>query len=275
VIVDAHHHLWDPAQREYPWMPDELRFAAGVDDLRAVSEPAGVGATVAVQAATTEEETLDLLAAAGGLVAAVVGWVDLTAPDVAERIARLRAAPGGERLAGIRHPVHDEPDPRWLDRDDVRRGLRAVAAADLPFDLLLFPEHAPAALRLAEAMPELRLVVDHGAKPRIAAGGWEPWAGALAALAAHERVHCKLSGLVTEADHAGWREQDVPRYGAHLLELFGPQRLMFGSDWPVCTLAASYAEVLEVARASVGGLAGGEREAVFADTARRFYGVPA
>jgi L-fuconolactonase len=272
VIVDAHHHLWDPAKREYAWMPDELRFVAGVDDLRGAAAPLGVGATVAVQAATTEEETLDLLAAAGGLVAAVVGWIDLTAPDPGEAIARLRAAPGGEYLAGIRHPVHDEPDPGWLDRDDVRRGLRAVAGAELPFDLLLFPEHLPAALRLAEAMPELRLVVDHGAKPRIADGGWEPWASGLAGLAGHERIHCKLSGLVTEA---GERVSDVPRYGAHLLALFGAERLMFGSDWPVCTLAASYAEVLECARASVAGLGDAEREAVFAGTARRFYGVAA
>jgi L-fuconolactonase len=121
-------------------------------------------------------------------------------------------------------------------------------------------------------MPGLRRGVDHGAKPRIAEGGWEPWASGLAGLAAHDRVHCKLSGLVTEA---GERIRDVPRYGAHLLELFGPGRLMFGSDWPVCTLASSYAEVLELARASASGLAEAERDAVFAGTARRFYGVAA
>ena len=279
MIVDAHHHLWDPARRDYPWMTGDaaaLRRPVGLGDLHATVEPLGVAATVAVQAASTEEETLELLAlaaASGGLVAGVVGWVDLTAPDAGDRLAALRAEPGGERLVGIRHAVHDEPDPGWLERDDVGRGLRAVARAGLPYDLLLFPTHLPAAVRVAAAIPELSLVVDHGAKPRIAAGEREPWDSDLAALAACEQVHCKLSGLVTEADRAGWREQDVASYGARLLELFGPQRLMFGSDWPVCTLAASYAEVLELARSVLSALSPAEQEAVLAGTARRFYGL--
>jgi L-fuconolactonase len=279
VIVDAHHHLWDPARREYPWMTGRhapLRRRYGVGELRAVAEQAGVTATVAVQAATDEGETADLLAAAassGGLVAGVVGWVDLTAADAAERIAALRARPGGQRLAGIRHQVHDEPDPAWLDRADVRRGLRAVADAGLAYDLLLFPEHLPVARRLAEAVPELVLVVDHGAKPAIAAGAWEPWSGELAALAAHEQVHCKLSGLVTEADWSAWTKADVAPYAARLVELFGPRRLMFGSDWPVCTLAASYDDVLGIARAAVAALSPDERAEVLAGTARRVYGL--
>jgi L-fuconolactonase len=279
VIVDAHHHLWDPARRDYPWMTGDaaaLRRPIGLADLRATVEPLGVRATVAVQAAASEEETVELLAlaaASDGLVAGVVGWIDLTAADAGERLAALRAAPGGGRLVGIRHNVHDEPEPGWLERDDVARGLRAVAQAGLPYDLLLFPEHVPVATRVAVAIPELALVVDHGAKPHIAAGEREPWSSDLAALAAHERVHCKLSGLVTEADHAGWREQDVGSYAERLLELFGPERLMFGSDWPVCTLAASYAEVLELARSALAGLSATEQDAVLAGTARRFYGL--
>jgi L-fuconolactonase len=277
VIVDAHHHLWDPARRQYPWMTgrftalDERRDVAA---LQAVAEPAGVTATVAVQAVHSEEETRDLLAAAAspGLVAGVVGWVDLTAADVAERLAALREASGGERLVGIRHQVHDEPDPPgWLSRDDVRRGLRAVADAGLAYDLLLFPPQLPVACELAAALPELRLVLDHGAKPPIAAGGWEPWSSDLAALAAHEHVAGKLSGLVTEAAWDGWREAGIERYAARLLELFGPERLMWGSDWPVCTLAASYAEVLELARAALGSLTEAERAAVLAGTATRVY----
>jgi L-fuconolactonase len=277
VILDAHHHLWDPRLHDYPWMTGEaarLREPRGLDDLRAVTGPAGVSATIAVQAATSEAETAWLLALAAesdGLVAGVVGWVDLEAPDVADRLARLRSAPGGERLVGIRHPAHDEPDAGWLDRDTVGRGLRAVAAAGLTYDLLLFPEHLAPARRVAEALPELALVVDHGAKPRIADGGWEPWNSDLAALAAHERVHCKLSGLVTEARWDAWREDGVERYAARLLELFGPQRLMFGSDWPVCTLAASYAEVVELAGSALAGCSAEERDAVLAGTARRFY----
>jgi L-fuconolactonase len=280
VIVDAHHHLWDPARRDYPWMTGDaaaLRRPIGLGDLRATVEPLGVGATVAVQAASTEEETLELLALAAGsdgLVAGVVGWIDLTAPDAGERLAALGAGPGGERLVGIRHAVHDEPDPGWLERDDVARGLRAVAQAGLPYDLLLFPRHLPAATRIAAAIPELGLVVDHGAKPRIAAGEREPWSSDLAALATHEHVHCKLSGLVTEADWPDWREQHTASYAGRLLELFGPERLMFGSDWPVCTLAASYAEVLDLARSAIAELSADEQEAVLAGTARRFYGLP-
>jgi L-fuconolactonase len=280
VIVDAHHHLWDPARRDYPWMTGDaaaLRRPIGLGDLRATVEPLGVGATVAVQAASTEEETLELLALAAGsdgLVAGVVGWIDLTAPDAGDRLAALGAGPGGERLVGIRHAVHDEPDPGWLERDDVARGLRAVAQAGLPYDLLLFPRHLPAATRIAAAIPELGLVVDHGAKPRIAAGEREPWSSDLAALATHEHVHCKLSGLVTEADWPDWREQHTASYAGRLLELFGPERLMFGSDWPVCTLAASYAEVLDLARSAIAELSADEQEAVLAGTARRFYGLP-
>jgi L-fuconolactonase len=267
VILDAHHHLWDGA---YDWMTGAfapLRRRHAIDDLRAVAEPLGVTATVAVQATSSEEETATLLAQP---VAGVVGWVDLTAPDVADRIAALRERPGGQRLVGIRHQVHDEPDPEWLLREDVGRGLRAVADAGLAYDLLLFPAHLPAARRLAAAHPDLRLVLDHGAKPPIAAGGWEPWSRDLAALAAHEHVHCKLSGLVTEADWSTWRSAGIERYAERLLEAFGPGRLMFGSDWPVCTLAASYAEVLELA-ASV--LSAAERERVLAGTARRFYSL--
>jgi L-fuconolactonase len=277
LIVDAHQHLWDPGRRDYPWMTGErapLRRRRGWEDLRDVATPAGVEATVAVQAAAEEEETLELLAAAsasGGLIAGVVGWVDLTAPDVEERVAALRAAPGGERLAGIRHPAEDEPDPDWLARDDVLAGLRALAPTELAYDLLLKPANLPAALRVAEAVPDLALVLDHGAKPPIASGGWEPWSAQLATLAAHERVHCKLSGLVTEAPWEAWREAGVERYAERLLELFGPERLMFGSDWPVCTLAASYAEVLALARTALEGLSQSERSAVLGGTAARFY----
>jgi L-fuconolactonase len=268
VIVDAHHHLWE---RPYDWMTggyERLRRPFRIDDLRAATAGLGVTATVAVQADTTEHETRELLAV-GEPVAAVVGWVDLTAPDVADRLAALEHP----RLAGIRHPVQSEPDPDWLDRDDVRRGLRAVAAAGLRYDLLLVPRHLPAACRLARALPELPLVLDHGAKPPIADRGWEPWSSDLAALAACEHVHCKLSGLVTEARWDRWRDDDVGRYAERLLAVFGPRRLMFGSDWPVCTVAASYADVLKLAQAAIAQLSEGERAEVLAGTARRFYGI--
>jgi L-fuconolactonase len=277
VIVDAHHHLWDPELRDYPWMAGEraaLRRPMTVDDLRAVAAPVGVQAAVTVQAATSEEETRELLAAAeasGGLIAGVVGWVDLTAPDLGDRVAALRAGPGGRRLVGIRHPAEDEPDPDWLARPDVIAGLRTLAALDLPYDVLVRPQGLPAALRVAEQVRELALVVDHGAKPPIASGGWEPWSSQLERLADHEQVHCKLSGLVTEAPWDGWRDAGVERYAGRLLELFLPDRLMFGSDWPVCTLAASYAEVFQFARKVVAGLSDAERAAVLGRTAAQFY----
>jgi L-fuconolactonase len=259
VIVDSHHHLW---RGPLPWMTDDmvaLRRPFGYEDFRAAA--LGVTASVAVQADATEEETRWLL---GTPVDAVVGWVDLTAPDVADRLAALADA----RLVGIRHPVQSEPDAEWLLRPVVMHGLRAVAAAGLRYDLLLVPRHLPAATRLARELPELPLVLDHGAKPPIAAGGWEPWSSDLAALAACEHVHCKLSGLVTEAGG-----QDIIRYAERLLEVFGPGRLMFGSDWPVCTLAASYAEVLALAQSAIAALSAAEQYEVLAGTARRFYGL--
>jgi L-fuconolactonase len=281
VIVDAHHHLWDTARREYGWMTGPyapLRRAYTSEDLTGEAAPLGVTATVAVQAASAEEETVELLAAAEeprSPIAGVVGWVDLTAPDVRDRLAALRERPGGRRLVGIRHPVHDEPDDGWLLRPDVLSGLREVAAAGLCYDLLLRPAHLPVAVELARRLPLLQLVLDHGAKPDIASGAWEPWSRELAALAGHEQVRCKLSGLVTEAHWRTWRREDVRRYADRLLELFGPRRLMFGSDWPVCTLAASYGQVLELARETVAALGESERAAVLAGTAVEVYRLSA
>jgi L-fuconolactonase len=278
TIVDAHHHLWDPAARAYPWMTGPfapLAVRRDVEELRGTVAPLGVTATVVVQALADEEETAELLRIArdsGGLVAGVVGWIDLTDSGAGERIAALRAGPGGDRLVGIRHPVQDE-DPAWLDRPDVRAGLAAVAQAGLVYDLLLFPRHLPAAVRLARELPELPLVVDHGAKPPIAAGEWEPWSSDLGSLAACEHVHCKLSGLVTEAPWAAWGSAGVERYAARLLDAFGAGRLLYGSDWPVCTLAASYGEVLDLARSVLTPLGDAARAAVLGGNARRLYGL--
>jgi L-fuconolactonase len=203
----------------------------------------------------------------------VVGWIDLCAPDAGERLAALRAAPGGARLAGVRHNVEDEADPEWLLRPDVLRGLRAVAAAGLTFDLLVRADQLPAARRASQLLDGLPVVLDHGGKPPIAAGAWEPWSGEVERLARLEHVCCKLSGLVTEARWESWREDGVERYATRLLELFGPARVMFGSDWPVCTLAASYGDVLELARATVAECSEEERAAVLGGNAATFYGL--
>jgi L-fuconolactonase len=279
MIVDAHHHLWDPARRAYPWMSGEamapLRRPFTLADLRAaVGER--VDRTVLVQTVGDAAETVEFLAAAqgsGGLIAGVVGWVDLATPDVAERIAALRAAPGGERLVGIRHQVQDEPDPGWLSRPDVTRGLRAVAAAGLVYDLLVLVPQLEAAIAVARALPELRFVLDHLAKPGIAAREREPWASRIAELARLPNVSAKVSGLVTEADWRRWTAQDIAPYVAHALAAFGAGRLMVGSDWPVCTVAASHAEVWSLAERCLAPLGDAERAAVFGGNAARVYGL--
>jgi L-fuconolactonase len=279
--VDAHHHLWDPARRAYPWMDDSvaaIRRPFDVEDLDAAAGPLGFGQTVVVQAVSSVEETEELLAvaAAPGRVAGVVGWVDLADPEVADTLAALRARPGGEALVGIRHQVHDEPDPDWLLRDRVVAGLAAVAAAGLAYDLLVRERELPAARAVARRLPELLLVVDHLAKPRIREGATNPWAGELAALARHPNVACKVSGLVTEADWDAWTPEQLGPYVRHAAEVFGPDRLLFGSDWPVCLLAAGYAEVVAATEEALerDGLTPAERDAVFGANARRLYRLP-
>ncbi|MFL5881659.1 MAG: amidohydrolase family protein [Actinomycetota bacterium] len=279
--VDAHHHLWDPGRRAYPWMDESvaaIRRPFGVADLDAAAGPEGFEATIAVQAVSSVEETEELLdaAAAPGRVAGVVGWVDLADPEVAATLAALRARPGGRSLVGVRHQVHDEPDPDGLLRDPVLEGLAAVAGAGLVYDLLVRERELPAARVVAERLPELTLVVDHLAKPRIREGAMEPWTGGLAALARHPNVACKVSGLVTEADWTAWTPAQLVPYVAHAAEVFGPERLLFGSDWPVCLLAAGYAEVVAAATEALGraGLGPAEREAVLGANARRLYRLP-
>ena len=282
VIVDAHHHLWDPAERDYPWMAGDalapIRRRYGIDELREVTGNAGIDATVVVQAIGTVEETDSLLAAAAasdGLIAGVVGWLDLRAPSIADDIARLRDRGGAGLLVGIRHQVQDEPDPEWLLRDDVGRGLDAVAAAGLVFDLLVQAPRRDAAITALRRHPDLRVVVDHAAKPTIAAGETEPWLGQLGALAELPNTTCKLSGLTTEADWSGWSPADLAPYAAHVLDRFGADRVMAGSDWPVCLLAGSHADAWHATATLIDGLGTAERAAVLGGTAVREYRLAA
>ncbi|TMG10003.1 MAG: amidohydrolase [Chloroflexi bacterium] len=274
MIVDAHHHFWDPRRRDYPWMGDELspiRRPFAPDDLRPELVQNNVDRTVLVQTVSSLDETREFLETASqtDFVAGVVGWVDLTDPSVAELIASLRSAKGGDRLVGIRHQVHDEPDASWLLRDDVQRGIAAVGAAGLVYDVLVRTRELPAALATVRAHPEMRFVIDHAAKPRVAGGAWDiAWEMALAPLADEPNVSCKLSGLVTEADWKTWTREQLRPYLERVLDWFGPGRCMFGSDWPVCLLAADYAEVMATTRAIVG-----DDEDVFGGTATRTYGL--
>ena len=278
--VDAHHHFWDPARATYPWLTPELAPIArafGPDDLAPLLEAAGIGRTIVVQARASLDETRELLALAAGspLVAGVVGWVELTAPAIGDVLAALGSSPGGERLVGIRHQVHDEPDPDWLLRADVRRGLRAVADAGLAFDLLVRPRELPAALRVTRELPDLRFVVDHLAKPPIRERALEPWASLISPFTSLDNVWCKVSGLVTEADWQAWRVEDLGPYVRHAIDVFTPARLMFGSDWPVCLLAAPYVRVVESARALTADFTDAEGGLFFGGTASEVYRLDA
>ncbi|MGI5282358.1 amidohydrolase family protein [Nonomuraea polychroma] len=270
--IDAHHHVWDLSVRPHTWLDPEpmapVRRTFTLDDLAAPAAAAGVTRTVLVQVLSDLDETREFLDLAAGsdLVAGVVGWIDLTAPDAADTLAALPAG-----LVGVRHGVQSEPDPAWLNRPDVRRGLAAVEAAGLAYDLLTLPHQLPAAIDTVRAMPGLTFVLDHLSKPPIAAGELEPWRTRIKELAAHPNVFCKLSGMVTEADWAAWRMSDLRPYAEVVLEAFGPDRVMFGSDWPVCLLAAEYAQVAQAADELCAGLSKGERDEVFAGTAGRAY----
>ncbi|GGV20912.1 amidohydrolase [Streptomyces filipinensis] len=279
MSVDAHHHLWDLSVRDQDWIKgpglQPLRRTFTLADLEPEARAAGVDRTVLVQTVTVAEETPEFLALAAGheLIAGVVGWTDLTRPDVADELARLRELPGGAFLKGIRHQVQGEPDPGWLLREDVRRGLAAVAAAGLVYDLVVLPHQLPACAQAAASLPHLVFALDHLGKPPIAAGVREPWARDLRALAALPNTVAKLSGLVTEADPASWTTADLRPYTDTALEAFGPDRLMFGSDWPVCTPAATYADVHAAAAELTSGLGEAERRAVFGGTATAVYGL--
>ncbi|WP_034269876.1 amidohydrolase family protein [Actinospica robiniae] len=279
MTVDAHHHLWDLHVRAHEWLrAPELKPIwrdFGLEELEAQARACGVDKTILVQVAASADETREFLAYAActRLIAGVVGWMDLAAPGPAEQLAKIRGGAGGQRLVGIRHLVQDEADPAWLDRPGVRAGLAAVGAAGLPYDLLVRPAQAEAALRAVRALPDQVFVLDHIGKPPIASGETEPWAAWIRELAAEPHVVCKLSGLVTEADWGTWTVPDLRPYAEVVLEAFGPDRLMFGSDWPVCVLAGSYDDVFHAATDLTAQLSVAEREAVFGGTATRVYGI--
>ncbi len=283
TVIDAHQHFWDLSVREQPWLSSQPELAPllrdfGPADLRPAAEAAGVTSTVVVQTVTEPGETPELLAlaAAGDLVAAVVGWTDLTAPDVTGALGALRELPGAGRLAGIRHPVLIEPDPAWLARPDVLRGLAAVAGAGLAFDIVGTPAQLPAAVTAARAVPGLVFVLDHLGNPEVADPVDARWSAVLRELAALPNTVCKLSGILSEPPPGHAAAGSV----AHLrpcyqvaLDAFGPGRLMFGSDWPVSTLGAPYQQVLAAARLLTADLSDSERDAVFAGTARQAYRI--
>lgn len=280
-VIDAHHHLWTRSRHPQPWIDPTTMAAIDADftpaDLAPVARAAGVTQTVVVQANSTEAETVDLLgvAAADTLIAGVVGWLDVTADDVADRLARLRAARGGDLLVGVRYSVQDEPDPTFLDRADVRRGIATVGAAGLAFDLLVRQHQLGAAGRVARDLPEVRFVLDHLGKPALGGTDLTDWARDLHALAASPNTTAKLSGLVAEVHRPAWTSDDLRPAVEHALDAFGPDRLMFGSDWPVCLLASSYRRWIDTLSALLAPLGPDEQAAIWRRTARRAYRLAA
>ncbi len=273
--VDAHHHVWVLARGDYGWLTPALAPICRdftLDDLKPIRTAAGVNATVLVQAAPTIAETEFLLAtarASGGVVRGVVGWVDLAAADAIPVLKRLARDP---LLKSVRPMLQDLADPNWLLRADVGRALAALPRLNLRFDALVRPRELPALVTMLKQQPELAVVVNHGGKPAIARGEFDAWADAMAAVAAHPRVRCKLSGLVTEASPA-WTIDELAPYVEHLLACFGPQRLLWGSDWPVVELAGGYLRWNAATVALLAARTADERAAILGGNARRFYGL--
>lgn len=273
--IDAHQHFWDIERLEYTWMPpgdSVLRRNYLPEDLWPILEQHNFDGSIVVQANVVMEETWWLLdlAAGCGKIKGVVAWVDLTDPQLG---ATLDACGKHPKFKGVRHIVHDEPDVRWLLRPGVIDGLRELAARGIPYDLLLRPPHLPFIPELADKVPGLRMVIDHIAKPLIASRVMEPWARDLETVSKIPGMHCKLSGMITEADHKAWSAEDLRPYVRHALNLFTPDRLMFGSDWPVCRLAGSWKQVLAACTQACGPLPQTEREKILGGTAVKFYGL--
>jgi L-fuconolactonase len=277
--IDSHQHFWSYSAAEYPWIGDGMERLARdylPVDLEAPAAAAGIGGTVAVQARQTLEETRWLLDLAEhhSLIRGVVGWVDLRSPAVAGQLAECVAQ---KKFVGVRHVVQDEPDPRFLLGEEFIRGLKQLHPLGLTYDLLLYPQQLPAAVDLVEQLPAQPFALDHLAKPRIKTwtkpGDMDPWRRDIEALAKHKNVSCKLSGLVTEAAWRQWLPADFTPYLDVVLAAFGPERLMFGSDWPVCLLSGDYAEVADIIKDFVAQLSAVEQAAIWGGTATRFYGL--
>ena len=276
MILDSHHHLWRYDPVRLPWISDgmpALKRDYGAADLEAAIAGTGVERTLLVHAQQNVEETEWMLdvARAHPRIAGVVGWVPLVEPDVEATIARLAADP---RLRGVRHIVHDEPDDRFILRDDFNRGVARLRAFGLVYDVLIFAKHLPYAIAFADRHPDQPFVVDHVGKPTIRAAAFDrAWADGLRELARRPHLTCKLSGLVTEVRDPGWNAALLQPYVDVALEAFGPSRLMFGTDWPVCRLKCEYADWVDAVRGFVAPLSADEQAAILGGTAQRVYGV--
>ena len=272
--LDSHQHFWRYRAAEYPWIPvgtplDRDWLPA---DLAALQQPLGLEGSIAIQARQTlaESDWLLGLADANPRIKGVVGWVDLRSPKVEEDLGRLADHP---RFVGVRHVAQDEPDDQFLVQPDFTRGIGLLERFGLTYDLLIYPRQLPAAITLVQQFPGQAFVLDHLAKPLIKARTLSPWREQIRELAKSPNVLCKISGMVTEAEKGRWRPHDFRPYLEVVFEAFGPHRLMFGSDWPVCLLEASYAEVEGLVRDYVRGLDAAGAAGFWGGNCARFYGV--
>ncbi len=280
MVIDAHHHFWRYTDEEYGWIPPDwsaLRRDFLPEDLARELAAAGVDGVVSVQARQSLVETdwlLDL-AARHAFIRGVVGWVPLVAPDLEQHLDRLAAHPAAVagKLRAFRHVLQGEPDDAYMLREDFNRGIRALTRRGLVYDILIFERHLPNAVTFVDRHPDQTFVVDHIAKPRIAANELEPWAKNIRELARRPNVACKLSGMVTEADVLSWTPARLRPYFEVVLEAFGPDRLLFGSDWPVCLAGVGYAEWKTTVASALSALSATEHSAVFGGNARRIYGL--
>jgi L-fuconolactonase len=272
--LDSHQHFWSFDEREYDWIDERMsriRRDFAPSDLEPLLRRNGFDGSIAVQVRQTLSETSYLLELAGKheLIRGVVGWVDLRSPDVRSALERFSLNP---RFRGVRHVVQAEPDTRFLLREDFLRGVALLRDFDLAYDILVYHHHLPAVIEFVERLPDQRLVLDHIGKPAIARGEIEPWASAIRKLGRRENLYCKVSGMVTEADWSAWKKSDFTLYLETVLEAFGSKRLVFGSDWPVSTLAASYEEVVGIVDDFFSTLSTEEKDAVFGGNAVELYG---
>ncbi|MEI6247197.1 MAG: amidohydrolase family protein [Verrucomicrobiota bacterium] len=270
--LDAHQHFWSYDAAQYPWIPpgSPLHRSWLPDDLAALQRPLGFDGSIAVQARQVIEESDWLLGLADQheTVKGVVGWVDLRSDRVEADLERLAQHP---KFVGVRHVVQEEPDDAFMLGQDFQRGISKLAAYGLTYDILIFPKQLEAAIRLAENFPAQPFVLDHIAKPPIKAGSVEPWASQIRRLAQFPNVHCKVSGMLTEADHQTWKAAQFQPYLDIVFEAFGLSRLMYGSDWPVCLFAGSYQQAYRLVDDYTRGLTDAERTGLFGGNATTFY----
>jgi L-fuconolactonase len=273
--IDAHHHLWRYLPPGPAWMAngmESLRRDFLIEDLRAVTAEVGVTGTIVVETERTVEETgwLSQVAASDDLIRGVVGWAPLTSPAVVAELERIASLP---KMKAIRHPIHDESDDQFILRDDFNRGVAALKQFDLRYDILIFEKHLPQTIQFVDRHPDQVFILDHVAKPLIRDRVFSPWRENMRELARRSNVYCKVSGMLTEANWHTWSDEVVSPYIEAVVEVFTPNRLMFGSDWPVMTLASSYRRWMATIQSAIAQLSVTEKERILGGTAVEAYGL--